>query len=101
MISLSTMCGCGLDMVPLYGEIKDEELMSIYMEISAISCRLKKPLGVRVLPIRNCKRGNTLYTAFHDDPDFISNTKVVTPNLNLLSTFKDSFCFLSIKDGCD
>lgn len=94
MISLSTMCGCGLDMVPLYGEVKDEELMTIYMEVAAISCRLKKPLGVRILPIQNCKRGSTIYTTFHDDPDFISNTKVVTPNLNLLASNNAIFSFL-------
>lgn len=94
MISLSTMCGCGLDMVPVYGEIKNEELMSVYLEVAAISCRLNKPLGVRILPIQNCKRGSTIYTSFHDDPDFISNTKVVTPNMNLLSPFGDEFRFL-------
>ena len=96
MISLSTMCGCGLDMVPLYGAVKDEEMMTIYMEVAAISCRLNKPLGVRILPIQNCKRGSTAYTTFHDDPDFISNTKVVTPNLNLLANNNGVFKFLKL-----
>lgn len=85
MISLSTMCGCGVDMVPVYGQMKNEEFMAIFMDVAAISTRLNKPLGVRILPIPSCKRGNTTYTSFHDDPDFIANTKVVTPNLNLLT----------------
>lgn len=97
MISLSTMCGCGLDMVPVYGQIKNEELMSIYLEVAAISCRLNKPLGIRILPIQSCKRGSTTYTAFHDDPDFISNTKVVAPNMNLITSIGESFNYLPIK----
>lgn len=96
MISLSTMCGCGVDMVPVYGQMTNEEFISVYMEVIGISCRLNsKPLGIRILPIPTCKRGNNTYTCFTDDPDFIANTKVVTPSLNLITEFGDSIEFLS------
>lgn len=97
MITLSTMCGCGVDMIPVYGKMTNEEFMSVYLEIIGISSRLnRKPLGIRILPIPNCKRGNNSYTCFTDDSDFIANTKVVTPSLNLISEFGDVIKFLTI-----
>lgn len=96
LITLSTMCGCGLDMVPVYGQMKNEEYMSIFLDVAGISCRLGKPLGVRILPIQQCQRGQSIYTAFRDDPDFIANTKVVTPDMNLLMSPGNNFKFLEI-----
>lgn len=97
MISLSTMCGCGVDMIPVYGQMTNEELYSIYLEVIGISCRLNsKPLGIRLLPIPYCKRGSKLYTHFTDDPDFIANTKVVTPDLNLLNRLEGKLEYLQI-----
>ena len=73
LISYSTMCGCGLDMVPVPGNILTEELASIILDVAAISTKLDKPLGVRVLPIPN--KDTNEYTEF--DMDFLSNTRVV------------------------
>lgn len=94
MISLSTMCGCGVDMVPVYGGIKNEELRSILLDISAISCRLNKPLGVRILPIPQYSRSKCGFTHFHNDSDFIANTKIVGLNLNLISEPGEGFKYL-------
>lgn len=94
LISLSTMCGCGVDMVPVYGKIKNEELVSILFDVAGISCRLNKPLGVRLLPIPQCGRGKTVFTAFHNDSDFIANTKTVGLNLNLIAEPGDYFAYL-------
>ena len=94
MITLSTMCGCGVDMVPVYGKMTNHEFMSIFMDVAGISCRLKKPLGIRLLPIQNCQRNERSYTIFQDDPDFISNTRVVAPDLNVLGVIGKEFCFL-------
>lgn len=96
MISLSTMCGCGVDMVPVYGKMTNSEFMSIFMDVAGISCRLNKPLGIRLLPIQSCKRNERAYTIFQDDPDFISNTRVVTPDLNVLGTIGESFKYLEV-----
>jgi len=72
MVSYSTMCGCGLDMVPVPGNILPEELAAIVLDVAAISLRLRKPLGVRVLPIPNA--GVNEYTKF--DMDFLTNTRI-------------------------
>lgn len=73
IISYSTLCGCGLDMVPISGNILVEELASIILDVSAIAIRLDKPLGVRVLPIPNKEENE--FTEF--DMDFLTNTRVM------------------------
>ena len=85
LISLSTMCGCGVDMVPVYGQVKNEELLSVFLDIAGISCRLHKPLGVRILPVPECRRGRAGFTSFHNDSDFVANTRIVDLNVNLIA----------------
>jgi hypothetical protein len=72
LISYSAVCGCGLDMVPLPGDIFDEELSSIILDVVALSTVLDKPLGVRVLPIP-MKQENE-FTMFN--MDFLFNTRI-------------------------
>lgn len=96
LITLSTMCGCGVDMVPVYGQISNDEFISIVLDVAGISSRLNKPLGIRILPIQHCKRGNSSYTCFHTDSDFISNTRVVNPSLNLVSEIGSTFNYLEV-----
>lgn len=85
LIKLSTMCGCGVDMVPVYGKMTNAEFMSLYLDVAGISCRLNKPLGIRLLPIQKCKRNEKSYTVFQDDSDFITNTRVVPLDLNIIN----------------
>lgn len=87
LISYSTVCGCGLDMVPVPGNILDDEIASIMLDIAAISCKIKKPLGVRILPIPE-KHVNE-FTDF--SYDFLSNTRIMAvKNLSSNSIFQSS-----------
>jgi len=72
LLVFSTMCGCGIDMVPVPGDIPEEEVASIMLDIAAIAIRLNKPLGVRLLPIPGKVAGEL--TDF--DHDFLHNTKI-------------------------
>lgn len=72
LLAFSTMCGCGIDMVPVPGAISTEELASIMLDIAAIAIRLNKPLGVRLLPIPEKTAGE--FTDF--DHDFLHNTRI-------------------------
>lgn len=101
LISLSTMCGCGVDMVPVYGQIKNEELLSVFLDVAGISCRLHKPLGIRVLPIPGCRRGMSGFTNFHNDSDFVANTKIVDLNLNLIIDPGNNLQYLTIGRGSE
>lgn len=69
---LSTTCGCGVDMVPLPGNVKDSSITGIIMDVMSMSLVLNKPLGVRVLPIPGLRYGEK--TNFKHL--FITNTEV-------------------------
>ena len=73
LILYSSLCGCGLDMVPVPGNILDEELASIILDVAALASRLNKPLGIRVLPIPHGFVNE--YTQF--DMDFLTNTRIL------------------------
>jgi uncharacterized protein (UPF0210 family) len=77
LTALSTMCGCGVDMVPVYGGISSKELLPIFLDIAYISCKLNKPLGIRILPIPGTHNNRKQYTCFNSNTDFITNTKLV------------------------
>jgi len=74
LMSYSTVCGCGIDMVPIPGDCFEEEIASLMLDIATISCLLKKPLGVRLLPIPMKK--NNEFTEFSHD--FLHNSRIKT-----------------------
>ena len=76
IISYSSLCGCGLDMVPIPGNFLIEDLGSIVIDVATIAIRHQKPLGIRALPIPN-KYVNE-FTEF--DSDFLTNTRVMDLN---------------------
>jgi uncharacterized protein len=97
LILYSSVCGCGLDMVPVPGNILDEELASIILDVAALGVRLDKPLGVRVIPIPNGSVNE--YTQF--DMDFLTNTRILQiKNIgcgnNILNSSK--LAYLNVKD---
>ncbi len=94
LMMLSTMCGCGLDMVPISGETSVEEIYALCLDIAGISCRLRKPLGIRLLPIPGVKRGQRAFTAINGEADFIANTRVVPLNTNVLAAVGNDFSFM-------
>lgn len=51
LLALSTVCACGLDMIPIPGRSFPEEIAALMLDVAALSCTLAKPLGVRLLPI--------------------------------------------------
>lgn len=73
LLLYSTVCGCGIDMVPVPGNIFIEEISSLILDTAALSITLKKPLGTRILPIPG-KNANEL-TDFNYD--FLVDTRVM------------------------
>jgi uncharacterized protein (UPF0210 family) len=68
----STVCGCGIDMVPISGTVSANELASLIQDVMVLSSIHRKPLGVRVLPIPT-KMANEATEFNHD---FLANCKV-------------------------
>lgn len=79
MIALSTMCGCGVDMVPIPMSTTEEQIRTILLEVACVSSRLQKPLGVRLLPVKDYGDGHTHFTG---EKDFVINTRIVDVNVN-------------------
>lgn len=75
---LSTVCGCGIDMVPVPGTMFAEDLAGLVLDIATLAVRLRKPLGVRVLPIPN-KVVNE-YTELN--LDFLCDSRLMDPGLS-------------------
>ena len=70
LLSWSTVCGCGIDMVPVAGGVMREELAALMLDTAMVSTVLKKPLGVRVLPSPAPRRTSSriLITIFSSIP---------------------------------
>ncbi len=51
LLLYSAVCGTGLDVVPLPGDIQPDTLAAIIGDVAALSHRLRKPLAARLLPI--------------------------------------------------
>ena len=69
----STVCGCGLDMIPIQGEFIHEEVVSLILDISSLAKKHDKPLGIRLLPIPFKWYGDK--TEFN--MDFLADTKLM------------------------
>lgn len=55
ILLLSSVCGCGLDTIPLSGSISAERIFSILLDTATLSRKLSKPLSVRLLPMKGLK----------------------------------------------
>ncbi|MHA1336236.1 MAG: DUF711 family protein [Promethearchaeota archaeon] len=69
----STMCGTGLDCIPLPGDITEREIFYILLDICTISVILNKPLSARLMPFPGKKAGDEISYDF----EYFANTKVL------------------------
>jgi uncharacterized protein (UPF0210 family) len=76
LLLFSSVCGAGLDVIPLPGETTSEELTPILLDLAALSLRLNKPLTARLMPIPGKKAGEM--TDF--DFAFFANSRILPVN---------------------
>ncbi len=60
LLSYSAVCGTGLDVIPLPGDITVEKLESILLDVASISLKLDKPLSARLIPVKGKKAGDRI-----------------------------------------
>ncbi len=72
LLSYSAVCGTGLDVIPLPGDISNEQLEKILGDVASLSVKWQKPLSARLLPVAGKTAGDP--TEF-DDP-FLVNAKI-------------------------
>jgi uncharacterized protein len=58
LLAYSAVCGTGLDVVPLPGEISEAGLARIIGDVASLSAKWHKPLSARLLPVSGKKAGD-------------------------------------------
>jgi uncharacterized protein (UPF0210 family) len=58
LLLYSAVCGTGLDTVPLPGDVGEEELAGILLDVAALAQRLDKPLTARLMPVPGLAAGD-------------------------------------------
>ena len=74
LLLYSTMCGTGLDVVPLPGNITEKELFYILLDLSTLSVILNKPLTARLMPIPGKDAGDDVEFNF----EYFAPSKVIS-----------------------
>jgi uncharacterized protein (UPF0210 family) len=65
LLLYSSVCGTGLDVVPLPGDTPTETIANVILDVAALAARLQKPLSARLFPVPGKKAGEL---ARFDDP---------------------------------
>ncbi|MBI2758625.1 MAG: DUF711 family protein [Chloroflexi bacterium] len=73
LLLYSTVCGAGLDTVPLPGDTTAGQIIPLLLDLCALALRLDKPLTARLMPVPGKKAGD----ATNFDFGFFANSKVM------------------------
>jgi len=73
LLLYSAVCGTGLDIIPLPGEVSSDEIYAVLVDLASLSSRLSKPLTARLMPIPGKKAGEL--TQF--DFAFFTNSRIL------------------------
>ena len=72
LLSISSVCGVGVDTVPIPGDCTEADLSSLILDVAALAGRWDKSLSCRVFPVPGSKAGDM--TAF--DSPYLCNSRV-------------------------
>jgi len=76
LLTYSSVCGIGLDTVPIQGDTSIEKIADICRDTGTMAFRLNKPLTVRLFPVPGLKQGNI--TKFQSD-DLCNSAVLLVP----------------------
>src|SRR5262249_7963231 len=52
LLAYSSVCGTGLDTIPLPGDVSDERLVKIFGDVASLAWKWHKPLSARLQPVK-------------------------------------------------
>ena len=64
LLAYSSVCGTGLDTVPLPGDVTEEQLARMIGDVASLAVKWHKPLTARLQPVKGKKAGEK--SAFED-----------------------------------
>lgn len=73
LLLYSTVCGTGLDTVPLPGNCSEQSISALLLDLAALSLRLEKPLTARLMPMPGKQAGDPINFDF----EFFSSGSVM------------------------
>ena len=73
LLLYSSVCGAGLDTVPVPGDATQSQIASVYLDLCTLALKLRKPLTVRLMPMPGKAAGDTVEFDF---PYFAPTTVV-------------------------
>ena len=73
LLLYSTVCGTGLDTIPIPGDASTSQIAAILTDVATLSIQLSKPLSVRLFPVPGCNAD--CMTEF--DSPYLTNTTVM------------------------
>jgi uncharacterized protein (UPF0210 family) len=79
----SSVCGTGLDCVPLAGDTSVDSITAVLLDLASLSSRLGKPLTARLMPIPGKKAGDL--TGFNWE--YFANSRVLSIFASPLESF--------------
>lgn len=74
LLLYSTVCGAGLDTIPLPGNTTAEAIAALLVDVGALALRHNKPLTARLMPIPGKQSGD----AVHFDFDYFADSAVMS-----------------------
>jgi uncharacterized protein (UPF0210 family) len=72
LLAYSTVCGTGLDTIPLPGDVTIEQMERMFSDVASLATKWNKPLSARLQPVTGKKAGEQ--TEFEDP--YIFNTTI-------------------------
>mgnify|MGYP001137994874 CR=1 FL=1 len=73
LLLYSTLCGTGLDTVPLPGDTDEEAITALLLDLGALALRHSKPLTARLMPIPGKRAGDEV----HFDFPYFADSKIM------------------------
>ena len=58
LLLYSAVCGTGLDTLPLPGDVSEDELAGVLLDVATLAVRLGKPLTARLMPLPGKRAGD-------------------------------------------
>lgn len=92
LLLYSTLCGTGLDTLPLPGDISAEQMAAILLDLGTLALRHNKPLTARLMPIPGKKTGDPV----HYDFPYFADGKVLGVNAHELGGILDTAATVDI-----
>jgi uncharacterized protein (UPF0210 family) len=87
LLLYSTLCGTGLDTVPLPGDTSMEAITALLLDLGALGLRHSKPLTARLMPIPGKRAGDEVHFDF---PYFADSKVMALPAQSLIDQLAGS-----------